>query len=362
MKDKIIEEANSLGIDKIGFSKTTRFNNLSELLSYRKVNNYICEFEEEDLNKRIDVSYLLPNCKTIITAIFPYAKGYKIPKAKNMGNISVSSYGMDYHKVLHEKLELLALGLQKYYKFNYKICVDNTPAIDRAICKNSGLGYIGNNSMLINDEYGSFVFLGSILTDLDIPVEDVNNAEDKCGNCNICINKCPNNAILDNKIINTKRCVSYLTQTKSYIPIEYRKAMGNQIYGCDICQINCPKNNKVLNKATKENYSNLLIDLKELFELSNRDFNVKYGNLAGSWRGKNIWKRNAIIACANMKYDYFYDLIKNELYSQSDMFKTYAAWALLELNREKSKDIIFNRIKHENEFISNEYKKLLEEI
>ena len=359
MKDRIIEEGYSLGIDKIGFTRKTRFNNLSELLSYRIKNNYSCEFEEVDLDKRMDVSYLLPNCKTIITAIFPYAKGYKVPKANNMGNISVSSYGMDYHKVLYEKLELLATNLQKHFKFNYKICVDNTPALDRTICKSSGLGYIGKNSMLINDDYGSLVFLGSILTDLDILVDEVDSFEDKCGNCNICISKCPNNAILD-KIINTKKCVSYLTQTKSYIPIEYRKAMGNQIYGCDVCQVNCPKNFKTLNQDTKENYNSLLINLEELFRLSNKDFKAKYGNIAGSWRGKNIWKRNAIISCANMKLDNFYDLIKDELNSQSDMFKTYAAWALLELNKEKSKDIIYNRIKYEDEFISNEYKKLLE--
>lgn len=369
MKDKIIKEASLLGLDKVGFTKTTRFNNLSEILNYRLKNNYNCEFEEIDLEKRIDISCLFPNCKTIITVIFPYAKGYKIPKADNMGNISVSSYGVDYHKVLHEKLELLAQKLQKYFRFNYKICVDNTPAIDRAICKNSGLGYIGKNSMLINEEFGSFVFLGSILTDLDIGIDEMTNIENKCGNCSICISKCPNNAILDKAdqhsweygTINTKKCVSYLTQTKSYIPIEYRKAMGNQIYGCDICQINCPKNYKNLNLDTKENYNSLLINLEELFKLSNKEFHVKYGNLAGSWRGKNIWKRNAIIACGNMKLDNYYDIIKNELDSQSEMFKTYAAWALLELNRKKSKDLIFNIVKYESEFISNEYKKLLKE-
>lgn len=360
MKNKITETANSLGIDRIGFTKMTKLDELSELLNYRIKNNYICEFEEQDISKRLDVSYLLPNCKTIITAIFPYAKGYRVPEKVGMGNLSVSSYGMDYHKVLHEKLELLVLNLKKEIDFNYKICVDNTPLIDRAVCTKSGLGYIGKNNMFIDDEYGSFVFLGSVLTDLDISVDDSDIFSDKCGNCNICISKCPNNAILENRMINTKKCVSYLSQTKEYIPIEYRKAMGNQIYGCDICQISCPKNYKILNRDSKEDYSSLLVDLGELFKISNKEFNFKYGSIAGSWRGKNIWKRNAIIACANMGLNNFYDKIKDELYGQSEMFKTYAAWALLKLNVEKSKEIIYNRIKYENEFISNEYKKLLE--
>jgi epoxyqueuosine reductase len=164
---------------------------------------------------------------------------------------------------------------------------------------------------------------------------------------------------MDNNLINTRKCVSYLTQTKEYIPIEYRKVMGNQIFGCDICQINCPKNHKILNQASDENYDSLLVDLEELFRISNKEFALKYGNISGSWRGKNIWKRNAIISSANMELYNFYDLIKDELYGTSEMFKIYASWALLKLNVQKSKDLIYNRIKYENETIRDEYNKLL---
>ena len=359
MKDKILMLARSLGIDKVGFTNTTKFDDLSELLSYRIKNNYSCEFEEKNLSKRIDASCLLPGCKTIITAVFPYAKGYRIPKADNMGNISVSSHGQDYHKIIYERLDMLVKGLLEHFRFNYKICVDTTPALDRAICTKSGLGRIGKNSMLINDEYGSFVFLGSVLTDIDIIADGESGAWDMCKNCRICIDKCPNGAIMDNGILNTKKCVSYLTQTKLYIPTEFRSAMGRQIYGCDECQVNCPKNIKILRQDSEVDYSSLLIDLEELLKMSNKSFGAKYGSLAGSWRGKNIWKRNAMIACANMKLDNFYEIIREELNGKSDMFKMYSAWVLLELNVRKSKDIIFNKIKYENEFISKEYSRLL---
>lgn len=370
MKNKIKEIAKALGIERVAFTNTTKYDDLLDMLNYRIKNNYNSEFEEKDLAKRVDTSFLMQNCKTIITVMLPYGKAYQIPRKSNMGNLSVSSFGIDYHKVLHQKLEELVLALKNDFEFNYKICVDNTPLNDRAICLKSGLGYIGKNSMLIDDEFGSFVILGLILTDLDIKDTLDNNAlnintdkvscnSSRCGNCNICISKCPNNAIMDNNLINTKKCVSYLTQTKEYIPIEYRKAMGNQIYGCDICQVNCPKNYKVLNQASKENYESLLVNLEELFRISNKGFGLKYGDIAGSWRGKNIWKRNAIIACANLELNNFYDLIKDELYGASDMFKIYASWALLKLNVQKSKDMIYNRIKYENDVIRNEYNKLL---
>lgn len=374
MKNKIQEVAKSVGIERISFTNTTKFDGLFDLLNYRTNNNYNCEFEESDISKRLDASFLLQNCKTIITAMIPYAKGYKVPKENGMGNLSVSSHGRDYHKSLHEKLEEFILSLKKDFEFNYKICVDTTPLIDRYICCKSGLGYIGKNSMLIDDEYGSFTFLASILTDLDISdslEDEACISSSKCGNCNICIKKCPNNAILEidktkvdmnieQRVIDTKKCVSYLTQTKQYIPIEYRKAMGTQIYGCDMCQINCPKNYKILNQTSEEDYNSLLVDLRELFKMTNKEFAFKYGEVAGSWRGKNIWKRNAIIVCANMELTNFYDLIKEELYGNSEMFKTYASWALLKLDVQKSKNLLYNMIKYESESISKEYRKLLE--
>lgn len=359
MKKEIIKITNKLGINEIGFTNILDLSYLVPIIKERIDNEYNCEFEEKDIDKRINIKDYFPKVNSIIVALFPYAHGYKALNEHKKGNLSVSSFGVDYHNVVRQKLERVALDIDRKYKHEYKICVDTSPLLDRAICKNAGLGYIGRNNMFINNTYGSFAFIGYILTSLNIECDN-NIINNHCKECKICINKCPNNAIKSNGIIDTNRCVSYLTQTKKYIPFEYRKSMGNQIYGCDVCQLNCPKNKKILDIKNNIDYSSLLVDLKDILTISNKDFRRNYGIVAGSWRGKNIWKRNAIIACANQKLNCYYDIIKQELYSKNDMLKMYAAWSIIKMDRIKSKDLLYNMIKYENEQIKDEYNKILE--
>ena len=136
--------------------------------------------------------------------------------------------------------------------------------------------------------------------------------------------------------------------------------MGRQIYGCDICQVVCPKNREVLNKKASEDYSDLLLDLKEILTISKKDFEKKYGYRAGSWRGRNIWKRNALIAIGNLKLNSMFDNVREELENPSETIKIYAAWSLLKLNKSVARDILVRSIKYENESVKNEYLKLLE--
>lgn len=299
MKEKITEIAYKMGIKAIGYTNILEYDYLEKFFLDRKLKNYDNELEEEDLNKRLFVNNLFPECKSIITVGIPYAAGYEKPKNMTSrtipnGLISVVSFGEDYHSVVKKVLNKLVIEISKYKKFKYMICVDTSPLIDREICKNSSIGNYGKNSLLINDTFGSFMYLGYILTDLDIETENQIENKDICKDCNICIDVCPNNAILKNDGVNTKKCISYLTQTKTYIPLEYRKNMANAIYACDMCQITCPKNKDVLEKKTSNDYSELVIDIVELMNMSNSDFMKKYGNLSGSWRGKNVWKRNGI--------------------------------------------------------------------
>lgn len=357
MKQDIIKTAHSLGIDIVGFTDVLDYSYLGNYLYDRKNKGYSCEFEEQDINKRLDVRNVFPRCKSIIAIGVLYASGYKRPDAGSMGLLSVSSHGEDYHRILTNLLKKLAEEIKQRIDFDYKICVDTSPLIDREICKNAGIGNYGKNTLLINEEYGSFINVGYLLTSLEIEC-DSNKSEDICKDCNICIKSCPNKAIFDEGGINATRCVSYLTQTKKYIPLEYRKSMKNQIYGCDICQLSCPKN-KRSNEKTKD-YSSLLVDLEELMQMSNMEFQEKYGHLSGSWRGKNVWKRNALIAIGNMELKSMFRLAENELNNDSEMIKIYAAWCLLKLNEEKAKEILHNRMKFENDTVKKEYTKLME--
>ncbi len=363
IKSKIIDISKELKIAEVGFSNIVSYDYMKEYLEKRKQNGDFCEFEDLDIEKRINATKLLPECKSIIAAIFPYANGFANINVKNIeekGIISVSSFREDYHFVVRRKLKELVDLLQAECSFNFKICVDTEPLIDREVCKKSRLGFIGKNNMLLNDSYGSFVFLGYILTDIEIDCENDELKSDPCGNCKICVNNCKSKAIVKHKDFKVNNCISYLTQTKNYIPLELRKLMGQQIYGCDTCQLNCPKNNKILNEDSFNNYDDLFVDLKQFITISNSEFNARYGHMSCAWRGKNILKRNAIISVGNLKLCNCFDIVKDELDSKSDMIKMYSAWTLIQLNPNKAKSILNKKLVYEDIKISDEYKKLME--
>ena len=136
--------------------------------------------------------------------------------------------------------------------------------------------------------------------------------------------------------------------------------MTNQIYGCDVCQLACPKNKKVSELTSDCDYNELMVDLKEIMIISNSDFNRRYGLISGGWRGRNVWKRNALIAISKLEIKSMFDTVKQELKNPSEIIKIYAAWSLLGLNYEKGSDLLHNIIKYENDKIIHEYKKLLE--
>jgi epoxyqueuosine reductase len=359
MKQIIKEAAHKLGIVTIGISNIYDYSYLEGLLASRKKNNQDCEFEEQDIKKRINVKNLFPEISSIIAIGVPYGEGCKLPTDLNKGLLSVSCHGEDYHKIIHSLLAKLAEEIMLHCNFKYLPCVDTSYLMDKEICKCAGIGSYGKNSLIINKNKGSFISLGYLLTDIETSADTIID-EDICGTCNICVKSCPNNAIFESGGINAKRCVSYLTQTKEYIPIKYRESMGRQIYGCDVCQMVCPKNKDILGIETNQTYNDLAIDLEELLSISNRGFINKYGYSAGSWRGRNIWKRNALISIGNLKINSMFQNVKDELQNPSGMIKVYAAWSLLKLNKTFAKELLYNNLKYEEENVKSEYLRLLE--
>ena len=359
MQEIIKETAYKAGINTVGISHILNYSYLEEFLINRYNNNHSCEFEEQNIKKRLNAKNLFPECKSIIAVSIPYGYGYKMRYFPDKGMLSVSSYGEDYHKKANLLLNKFAIGLKKYINFKYIAVADTSFLIDKEICMTAGIGSYGKNGLIYNEKEGSFIHLGYLLTDINIE-GSLAIKEDICGTCNICVRSCPNGAIFDDGGINPKKCISYLTQTKNYIPLEYREKMGSQIYGCDICQIVCPKNKEILNKVPVNDYSSLYIDLKEILNISNTGFLNKYGIMAGSWRGRNVWKRNALISIGNLKMNYLYEHVKNELKTPSNMNKVYAAWTLLKLDKVSAKQVIYNDMKYVNHEVKEEYIKLLE--
>jgi epoxyqueuosine reductase len=304
IKKFIIDKSKELNIDMIGFTNSDPLFNLEEYLKYRIDNDVITEFEEKDINKRIDPKVTMSNCKSIITIALSYNVDLNEKSSVRFkGSLSKSSWGIDYHRVLKSKIIDLIEEIKRIQDFEYKYFVDTGPLVDRELAKKSGLGYYGKNCNIINEEYGSFIFIGYILTDLEIDVDNYSK-DNECGDCVLCIKACPTNALEEPFRLNPKKCISYLTQTKGPLDIDLKEKMGIKIYGCDTCQMVCPKN-KDIKKSEHDEFmpyiTKGIIDIEELLKMSNKEFKVKYGTMAGSWRGKNILKRNCINALQNIK-------------------------------------------------------------
>lgn len=351
LKKYIIEKSEKIGIDIIGFCSAEPFENLKELLQFRREEGHETEFEEKDVELRTNPIKTLPQAKSIITIGISYNCDdcllEKEPRFSK-GKLSKSSWGIDYHFILREKLEELVQEIRKVKDFQYKAFVDTGPLVDREVAKRAGIGWYGKNSSIINDEFGSFIFIGYIITDLEIIADNVVN--NHCGSCMLCIDACPTGAIGDDNRINAKKCISYLTQTKERIPYELRDKMGVKIYGCDTCQNCCPKNKEV-SGAKNESFASLItngeIDLHELLQISNREFKERYGQISASWRGKNVLRRNSIIALGNLKDRSSIELLKNTMEDQSLMIREYSAWALLKIDRELGRKVVDEHIKKE---------------
>ena len=276
IKRFIIEKSKELAIDIIGFTNAEPLNDIKGYLEYRRDNNINTEFEEADIDLRIDPNLTLPDCKSIIVLAMSYNVDYKKDKSDIIeGSLSRSSWGRDYHNVLKEKIEELSYELSKEIDFNYRCFVDTGPLVDRELAKKAGIGYYGKNCSIINKEYGSFIFIGYILTDLDIDTQE--ELEDNCGDCNLCIKACPTGALNGDYTMNPRICISYLTQTKEIIAEELLEKMGNKIYCCDTCQLVCPKNKGVKKSRhiefIPENTSGI-IDIEELLSMSNRQISL----------------------------------------------------------------------------------------
>lgn len=299
-KEKIEAFCNSLGLDTIGFTKCRKFQELKEFYAYRKENNLENEFEEDDIEKRINPNVYLEEGETIISIAFPY---YNNDDFNNNG-FSIYTKRYDYHKVVKKYLNEICEYIEslggKAVGF-----VDSNSLPERYIAYLCNVGFIGKNNMIITKKHGSYVFLGEIITDLKIESEMKRTFNmianyKECGECSICIGECPTKSINKAKV-NPNICLSYMTQKKELSDKEIKllKERGN-IFGCDFCQLKCPYNEDLEGKALKE-FEILEYMNEEPYTYANMDnkyFKEKISKTSCGWRGKNVIRRNAII---NMK-------------------------------------------------------------
>lgn len=290
MKDELKDFCLSLGIEYVGIAPHGPYRELSEIWEKRINLGYYTGFEEKDFERRIDPRLTLEDAESVIVCLFPYFTGYPLE-----ANLSKSSFSLDYHLIVKNKLERIGKFLgSKINKFRYKAFVDNGPLVDRYLAYLSGVGFYGINSHIITDKYGSYVFIGYIIN--NYPFEPDKPLERTCIQCGACVRACPGNAILGNFDINPLVCRSYLTQKKGELSREEINIIRKHhlIFGCDICQDVCPHNSKVSTTQIKEFTENIkcIINYKELAEISSKEFLRRYNDRAFSWRGRKILMRN----------------------------------------------------------------------
>ncbi len=289
-KSELIAKALEIGFVDIGFAK---FELLSEEIQNYKIwlesqYNANMKWMENNLDKRENISLVLNNCKTIIVTAYNYFTNTSYPPnnelINNSGKISRYALGDDYHDIVKEKLEQLEIYIKsKYPNSNTKSYCDTGPILEKIWAEKAGIGWQGKNSLIINKKYGSYFFLGIILTDLIIESNEV--IKDYCGSCTKCISACPTDAIIGNKIVDSRKCIAYNTielKSQFEIPTEIAENINNFIYGCDICQEVCPwnKNLKLLTNE-KKFYPNENIATIKIVPIKNSDtteFNLTYKN------------------------------------------------------------------------------------
>lgn len=347
LKREVIAACESIGIDKIGFTTAEPFEYMVEPILEQHAKGHTTGFEHRVLEERIYPDKIFDKPQAILSICLAYpSKPLEKPervKGERRGAFARASWGVDYHDILREKMDqLIAFMQEKVPEARFKPMVDTGELIDPVVAQRAGVGFIGRHGLLITEEFGSYVYLGEIITDIPFPPDTPGVFG--CGECTRCVQYCPTGAILGNGQLNPIVCLSYQTQTKGMMPPEYRKKISHVIYGCDICQQVCPYN------AGKDSHFHPEMEpqperetplLKPLLTISNKEFKERFGTLAGSWRGKKPIQRNAIIALANYRdRSAIPELLRVMETDPRPVIRGTAGWALGEIVREANEELL----------------------
>ena len=277
ISEKIKKHALQLGFDGCGISKAEILEpDISFLKQWLKAGHHgEMKYMSAQPGKRGDPRKLVEGAESVISVILNYYPD-KIQTDPEVPKISKYAYGKDYHKVMKTKLNKLLDFINKIAgPVNGRCFVDSAPVFDRAWAARSGLGWIGKNSNLISREFGSFVFIGELVVDLKLAYN--HPVKDYCGNCTRCIDACPTGAIITDRVVDSRKCISYQTiENKRKIPDEMKGKMKNRVFGCDICQDVCPWNLKPAPHRTpgfNPHPDLLTLTAKEWFEMKEERFN-----------------------------------------------------------------------------------------
>ncbi|MFW0777268.1 MAG: tRNA epoxyqueuosine(34) reductase QueG [Rickettsiales bacterium] len=341
MKTRISSQAIELGFDSVRVTSPHLANSArTELEAFIAAGHHgDMEWmaEEERLSRRADPKTLWPEAKSIIVLGHNYGPETN-PMDKlalrNQGNISAYALNQDYHDVIKKKLKKLARWMVEEFDCEVKVFVDTAPVMEKVLAAQAGLGWQGKHTCLVSREFGNWLFLGSIFTTLELPTDTPET--DHCGTCTQCLDICPTDAFTAERQLDARRCISYLTiEHQGQIPLEFRKAIGNRIYGCDDCLAICPWN-KFAQTAQEEAYhpreALTAPLLSELSQLDDTTFREMFRKSPVKRIGRDRFVRNVLIAIGNSDNPDLLPTITPLSDDASPLVAEMARWAIEELS------------------------------
>jgi len=342
---EIKEKFKEIGFDLIGITKPELKKELVKDFVKRYKEDDLPPFIHNEIDSILNPKKLHPWTQSIIVVGLCYAQK---ELDNSDGFISRYTRGEDYHIVMKEKIEVALDYLKDIYdNLQYSFYIDNGPVLEKALAQQAGLGWIGKNTLLVNEDYGTYIFLGEIFLNKKLKYDK--KSQNKCGDCTDCFDNCPTNSLNKAYYLNYRTCRSNLTQQKGILNEKQERLIANCIWGCDDCQIGCPYNENIPKGLHMEFEPKIKGDIVEILKFNKKNFPKKWLNTALSWRGMRIIQRNALIAINNLgkKEEKYRDVLLTKIKDSSPIIRYYAYKAYINLGF--NLNLIRNDIKKERE-------------
>ena len=355
LKRDVRAAARACGFDQVGFAPAAPPTH-AEVYEAWLADGYHGEMaymaREDAVRRRLDPREALPGCRTLIVVSLLYGstpagttapdpwpadRGDPAPH-RRLPVVARYALGRDYHDVFEERLDALSAAIEDLAPgARTKRYVDYGPVMERDHAQRAGLGWIGKNTMLLHPDLGSYFMLGELLTDLEIE-PDPPFVHDRCGTCRRCIDACPTDAILDGRVLDARLCISYLTiELRGPIPEALRPAIGNRVFGCDICQEVCPWNSEAPSPARAPFEprpgqpmppEDMVAWAEELAPLDADAFRARYRGTAFSRPGRDGLLRNLAVGLGNAGRPAARPVLRRLAEDSSPLVREHARWAL----------------------------------
>jgi epoxyqueuosine reductase len=321
--------AEELGLDAIGAAPVAAYVETERHIAERRARGLFADMQFTMARPEVSChpERLLPGARTVVSAALCY---YTPEPARQAGEGRLPRYTWrDHYAVLREKLDALGRRLGG----EYRVLVDENDHVDREAAARSGVGFYGKNTLLITRRHGSWVVLGTLITEAELDPTPALDTD--CGECRLCIDACPTGALDEPGVLDATRCLSYWTQSRAPFPVEFRAALEDRVYGCDICQDVCPWNRGVEKRRAAETppeTAEPFVSLVDWLESEDAELRVRYDRLYFPRNDPRFLRRNALVAAGNVGGERERGIVERYADSEDPLLREHARWALERLD------------------------------